>query len=120
MTAGERLKPQEDVTSGNLGRKNGNILFSQHEHNYLYASSAISNITRHTLHEHEQIALGQSLITAGWHGKTDDNWKHATRQHNLPYIAKALSWRVVSKDSKHFEQSTYFQQQGILSSRYFI
>jgi hypothetical protein len=31
--------------------------------------SAISNITRHTLHAREQIALVWRLITEGWHGK---------------------------------------------------
>jgi hypothetical protein len=31
--------------------------------------------------------------------------KHATRWHNLPDIAKTLSWRAVSKVLKLFEQT---------------
>jgi hypothetical protein len=46
--------------------------------------------------------------------------KHATRQHNLPEIAKTLSWWSISKVLKLFEQTTYIQQQGILSNKYLL
>jgi hypothetical protein len=35
--------------------------------------------------------------------------KHATRQHNLPDIAKTSSWQAISKVPKLFEQTTYAQ-----------
>jgi hypothetical protein len=33
--------------------------------------------------------------------------KHATKQHNLPDIAKTYSWRAISKVPRLFEQTAY-------------
>jgi hypothetical protein len=33
--------------------------------------------------------------------------KHTTRQHNLPDIAKTLSWRAISEVPKLIEQTMY-------------
>jgi hypothetical protein len=33
--------------------------------------------------------------------------KHATRQHNLPDIAKTSSWQAISKVEKLSEETTY-------------
>jgi hypothetical protein len=35
--------------------------------------------------------------------------KHTTRQHNLPDMAKTLSWSTISKVLTLFEQTTYFE-----------
>jgi hypothetical protein len=67
--------------------------------------SAISNITRHPVHAHEQIALGRWLITGGWHSKIIR--KHTTRQHNLPDVAQTSTWRAISEVLKLFEQTMY-------------
>jgi hypothetical protein len=36
--------------------------------------------------------------------------KHATRQHNLPNIAKTSSWHAIAKVPKLFEQTTHNAQ----------